>query len=209
MFLSVQLQSLRYVELFLSLLWAQIVFAHYVVALPFFLLSIFLPRITPTNVTVEKRDVKKLPLRKATVKNCLVEQQIADSIQRHHQSVKANVNRPSVIDETRGLKRRLGYYSATHQSFPPLPNKLQCGFFSLIIVAALVPPADSLILRLRYSSEDVISKSIFMPVQIPRLLQDPQNIPRNYNRSFGFQAGGWLKVNLERRPYEHTTLVNR
>lgn len=73
-------------------------------------------------------------------------------------------------------------------------------FLYLITVVRFHNPASALVVRLNPTSDDLFAKAILLPVQIPRLLQDPQNVPWNNNRSFGFKKGGELHVDLEVLP---------
>lgn len=70
-------------------------------------------------------------------------------------------------------------------------------FLLLLLYHCMI--SNSLIIHLHPSPEDVFTKTFLLPVQIPRLLQDPQNVPRNFNRSFGLLKGGQLIIDLSIR----------
>lgn len=57
--------------------------------------------------------------------------------------------------------------------------------------------SSALVVRLQPAPNESFSKVVLLPVQIPRLLQDPQNIPHNYYRSFGFKKGGQLLIDFQ------------
>lgn len=72
-------------------------------------------------------------------------------------------------------------------------------FFFLFLLYISFSPSKTLVVRLQPTPDDVYTKTIILPIQIPRLLQDPQTVPHNINRSFGFKKDGRLIVDLEIR----------
>lgn len=52
------------------------------------------------------------------------------------------------------------------------------------------------VVHIRHSDEMPFKEALMLPVYLPRLVQDPQNIPFKKNRSFFYAKGGVLSVNL-------------
>lgn len=79
-------------------------------------------------------------------------------------------------------------------------------FIQFIHIVLCYRTAFALIVHVKYTSDKPFKEALLLPVHIPRLVQDPQNILFTRNRFFGFRRGGVLLVNLTVQDATQTAL---